>query len=163
MRCPYCGRAETRVVDTASHLPADEIRRRRECLECHRRFTTVERVQMRLPLVVKDGPEGLPARREAFDANKLRQGIHIACAKRPIPQAAIDRLVEAIEAQLEESNLTEISSRTIGEWVITGLRDLDEIAYLRYAIVFMGLDDLVSVRREMDRLLAEHAVDPGPT
>jgi transcriptional repressor NrdR len=146
-----------------SHLSGDEIRRRRECLECHRRYTTVERVQLRLPLVVKDGPEGMPARREAFDRDKLRQGIQIACAKRPIAQAAIDRLVEAIEAHLEESNLTEVSSRKIGEWVIAGLRDLDEVAYLRYAIVFLGLDDLVSVRQELDRLLAEHSAVPSPT
>lgn len=162
MRCPYCGRAESRVVDTTSHLAGDEIRRRRECLECHRRYTTVERVQVRLPLVVKDGPEGMTQRREPFDREKLRQGVQIACAKRPIAQAAVDRLVETIEASLEESNLAEISSRTIGEWVIAGLRELDEVAYLRYAIVFLGLDDLASVREELDRLLAEKASPRNP-
>jgi len=161
MRCPYCGQAESRVVDTLSHLASDEIRRRRECQNCRRRFATAERVTLRLPLVVKDKPDGMPSRREPFDALKLQQGIQIACAKRPIAQAAIDRLVEAIESHLEEHSQPEIASREIGKLVIAGLREMDEIAYLRYAIVFLGLDDLASVKSEIDLLLDERKTQPN--
>jgi transcriptional repressor NrdR len=97
------------------------------------------------------------ARREPFDAEKLRRGIRVACAKRPISQDAIDRLVEDIEARLLHENAGEVSSRVIGEMVINGLRDLDEVAYIRYAIVFLGLEDLAAVRREIDRLLRERS------
>jgi transcriptional repressor NrdR len=158
MRCPYCNASESRVVDTTTDPANGEIRRRRQCLACHERFSTVERVRLNLPLVVKDGVEGMPARREPFDREKLRRGINIACAKRPISQAAIDRLVETIEAQLQANQAGEVASRAIGEMVIGGLRELDEVAYIRYAIVFLGLDDLAAVRDEIDRLLA---IRPG--
>jgi transcriptional repressor NrdR len=102
-------------------------------------------------MVVKDGK---PARREPFNRDKLTQGIQIACAKRPVSQAAIERLVDGIEAYLEGDNLIEVPSRVIGQMVIDGLRGLDGVAYLRYAIVFLGLDDLASIRVEIDRLLA---------
>jgi transcriptional repressor NrdR len=104
-----------------------------------------------LPVVVKDGA---PARREPFDRDKLKQAIELACAKRPISQAAIDRLVDGIEAYLEEDSSAEVSSRTIGQRVLDGLRALDEVACLRYAMVFLNLEDLASVRCEIDRLLA---------
>jgi transcriptional repressor NrdR len=162
MHCPYCGAEESRVVDTLSDSIGNEIRRRRVCRVCGRRFSTVERVRTGLPLVIKDSPPGLPARREPFDRAKLRRGIQVACAKRPIPQAAIDRLVEGIEAQLQASGMGEVPSRAIGEMVINGLRELDEIAYIRYAIVFLGLDDLAAVRREIDRLLQERTPSVYP-
>jgi transcriptional repressor NrdR len=96
---------------------------------------------------------GVPARREPFDSEKLRQSIRIACAKRPIPTPAVDRLVTGIESHFRAENLAEISSREIGQMVIDGLHGLDEIAYIRYAIVFLELDDLAAVRDEIDRVL----------
>ena len=162
MRCPTCGAADSRVIDTTTD--SDEIRRRRECQACGERYSTVERVRTRLPLVVKANPDGLIERREPFDPDKLRRGIRRACAKRPISDAAIDRLVASIEDALREERAGEISSRCIGELVIDGLRDLDEIAYIRYAIVFLGLEDLQAVRDEIDRLLVERSrrLDPTP-
>jgi transcriptional repressor NrdR len=157
MKCPYCGASVTRVVDTTSDSIHEEIRRRRQCQVCDRRFSTVERVRMGLPIVVKEEADGSPARREPFDVEKLRWGIQVACAKRPIPQAAIDRLVSSIEAQVLERGVEEISSHDIGEMVIAGLCELDEIAYIRYAIVFLALGDLTAVRGEIDRLLAGSA------
>lgn len=158
MRCSFCGAGESRVVDTTTHSTSGEIRRRRQCQNCGHRFTTIERARVGLPMVVKDGA---PARREPFDRDKLRQGIQIACAKRPISQAAVDRLVAGIEAYLGEDSHSEISSRAIGQMVIAGLRDLDDIAYIRYAIVFLGLEDLASVRGEIDHLLNERHVQSG--
>ncbi len=157
MRCPYCGASDSRVVDTTTDTAGDEIRRRRVCQACGERFSTVERARASLPLIVKDSAGGLPARREPFDAEKLRRGIRMACAKRPISQEAIDRLIDDIEARLLRESAGEVPSRVIGEMVINGLRDLDEVAYIRYAIVFLGLEDLSAVRREIDRLLRERS------
>ncbi len=159
MRCPSCSATESRVVDTTSDAAPDEIRRRRECLRCGKRFTTVERIRSTLPLVVKAGlHEGAEARREPFDAEKLRHGIAIACAKRPIPSAAIDRMVDNIETRLEAMAAEEVPSHLIGEMVLDALRELDGVAYIRYAVVFLGLDDLTAVRDEIDRLLAGRTV-----
>ncbi|GAB4477943.1 MAG: hypothetical protein Kow00124_21730 [Anaerolineae bacterium] len=122
----------------------------------------MERVRSTLPLVVKAGlHEGADARREPFDAEKLRHGIAIACAKRPISSAAIDRLVDGIEAQLEALAVEEVPSQVIGEMVLDALRELDGVAYIRYAVVFLGLDDLAAVRDEIDRLLTGRTVGAG--
>ena len=155
MRCPYCGAIESRVVDTTTDPENDEIRRRRLCQLCERRFSTVERVRAELPLILKDAVGATPARREPFDRDKLHRSIRVACAKRPISEAAIDRLIASIEARLRAENIEEMPSRAVGQMVIDGLRDLDEIAYIRYAIVFLGLDDLAAVRSEIDRLVGE--------
>jgi transcriptional repressor NrdR len=157
MRCPYCGAADSRVVDTSSDSIRQEIRRRRECQSCAKRFSTAERVRIGPPLVMKEAADGSLTRREPFDREKLRRGIQVACAKRPIPQAAIDRLVASIEAQIMTRACEEIPSFDIGEMVIAGLCELDEIAYIRYAIVFLDLEDLTAVRTEIDRLLASPA------
>lgn len=149
MRCPYCHSTETRVINTTSDFDNDEIRRRRECQACENRFTTVERVRLQLPLVLKEGS----GRKEPFDRQKLRQGIDIACAKRPVSSVAIERLLDGIEGQLRQESQDIISSKVIGRAVIQGLRDLDEIAYLRYAIVFLGLENLSAVRDEIDTML----------
>jgi transcriptional repressor NrdR len=161
MHCPYCGALGSRVVDTSSDSASFEIRRRRECQSCERRFTTVERVRMGLPMVVKEGVDGSPSRREPFDRDKLRRGIEMAFAKRPVPQAALDRLVESIETQLLERGCEAIASQEIGQMVIAGLCELDEIAYIRYAIVFLGLEDLTAVRQEIDRLLRDRKTFPA--
>lgn len=147
MRCPYCKYDGSRVVDT-SHDSRGNVRRRRECESCGQRFSTFERPILATPLIVKqDGT------REEFDRDKLIRGIRISCAKRPVSAAEIERLVGEIEATLQAMGRAEVSSRVVGDKVITGLKQLDLIAYIRYAIVYLGLDDLESIRSEIDRLL----------
>jgi transcriptional repressor NrdR len=147
MRCPHCQNDQTRVIDT-THDARGGIRRRRECLNCGKRFSTNERPILATPLLIKqDGT------REEFDREKLMQGIRISCAKRPVSAADIERLVGEIEAALQAMGRAEVSSRVVGDLVIAGLKRLDQIAYIRYAIVYLGLDDLGSVRSEIDRLL----------
>jgi transcriptional repressor NrdR len=147
MRCPYCKQDGSRVIDT-THDTRGGVRRRRECENCGERFSTYERPVLASPLVVKqDGT------REEFDREKLIRGIRISCAKRPVSAADIERLVGEVEAALQAMGRSEVSSRVIGDMVITGLKELDLIAYIRYAIVYLGLDDLHAIRKEIDRLL----------
>jgi transcriptional repressor NrdR len=147
MRCPYCAKNNSKVIDT-NHDARGGIRRRRECLECGQRFSTYERAVLATPLLVKaDGT------REEFDREKLLRGIRIACAKRPVSAADIDRLVGEIEARLQVTGEVEVSSRVVGDMVISALKELDHIAYVRYAIVYLGFDDLKSIRDEIDHLL----------
>ena len=147
MRCPYCQDEDSRVVDT-SHDTRGGIRRRRECNNCNQRFSTYERAILANPLVVKqDGT------REEFDRDKLLAGIRISCAKRPVSAAEIERLVGEIESALQAMGRAEVSSRVVGDMVIAGLKELDQVAYIRYAIVYLGLDDLRSIRDEIDHLL----------
>ncbi|HLC35298.1 MAG TPA: transcriptional regulator NrdR [Anaerolineales bacterium] len=149
MRCPYCGTEDTKVVDT-THDVRGGVRRRRECLKCRQRFSTYERAVLSSPLVVKqDGT------REEFDREKLAHGLRIACAKRPVSAADIDRLVGEVEASVQQLGKAEVSSRVVGDMVIAGLKELDHIAYIRYAIVYLRLDDLRSIRDEINRLLRE--------
>ena len=147
MRCPYCQEEDSRVVDT-SHDSRGGIRRRRECNNCNQRFSTYERAILANPLMVKqDGT------REEFDRDKLLDGIRISCAKRPVSAAEIERLVGEIESALQAMGRAEVSSRVVGDMVIAGLKELDQVAYIRYAIVYLGLDDLRSIRDEIDHLL----------
>jgi transcriptional repressor NrdR len=147
MRCPYCNNQNSRVIDT-SHDSHGSIRRRRECGFCGQRFSTYERPILATPLIIKQ--DGM---REEFDREKLIRGIRISCAKRPVPAEAIERMVGGIESTLQAMGRAEISSRVVGDMVIAGLKELDQIAYIRYAIVYLGLDDLKSIRNEIDRLL----------
>jgi transcriptional repressor NrdR len=147
MRCPYCQYDESKVLDT-THDARGGVRRRRECEKCHQRFSTYERPILATPLLVKrDGT------REEFDREKLTRGIRIACAKRPVSAAEIDRLIGEIESALQQMGRAEVSSRVVGDMVIAGLKKLDQIAYIRYAIVYLHLDDLQAIRTEIDRLL----------
>lgn len=147
MRCPYCKQEGSRVIDT-THDTRGGVRRRRECENCGERFSTYERPVLASPLVIKqDGT------REEFDREKLIRGIRISCAKRPVSAADIERLVGEVEATLQAMGRSEVSSRVIGDMVIAGLKELDLIAYIRYAIVYLGLDDLHAIRKEIDRLL----------
>jgi len=147
MRCPYCKQDGSRVIDT-THDTRGGVRRRRECELCGERFSTYERPVLASPLVIKqDGT------REEFDREKLIRGIRISCAKRPVSAADIERLVGEVEAALQAMGRSEVSSRVIGDMVIAGLKELDLIAYIRYAIVYLGLDDLHAIRKEIDRLL----------
>jgi transcriptional repressor NrdR len=147
MRCPYCEGEETRVIDT-SHDARGGVRRRRECMVCEQRFSTYERAILTAPLIIKED-----GTREEFDRDKLLHGIRIACAKRPVSAADIERLGGEIEARLESMGKEEISSRIVGDMAIAGLKELDHVAYIRYAIVYLGLDDLQSVRDEINHLL----------
>lgn len=147
MRCPYCKNEGSHVIDT-THDTRGGVRRRRECDNCIQRFSTYERPILATPLIVKqDGT------REEFDREKLVRGIRISCAKRPVSAADMDRLVGEIEAALQTMGRAEVSSRIVGDMVIAGLKELDLIAYIRYAIVYLGLDDLHAIRGEIDRLL----------
>jgi len=148
MRCPYCQFDDSKVIDT-SHDSHGGIRRRRECLKCGQRFSSLERPILSTPLIVKaDGA------REEFNREKLERGVRIACAKRPVSAADIDRLLGQVETGLQKMGKAEVSSRVVGDMVIKSLKELDQIAYIRYAIVYLRLDDLQSLRNEINRLLA---------
>jgi transcriptional repressor NrdR len=147
MRCPYCKHHDSKVLDT-SHDSHGGIRRRRECLKCGQRFSSYERPILATPLIIKqDGT------REEFDREKLARGVRIACAKRPVSAADIERMIGLVESQLQKLGKSEVSSRVVGDLVMSGLKEMDHIAYIRYAIVYLGLDDLQSIRKEIDHLL----------
>jgi transcriptional repressor NrdR len=147
MQCPYCGQPDSRVVDTRA--TSDGIRRRRECQVCRKRFTTYEQISEALLIVKRDG------RREPFDRNKLLQGIRIACAKRPIAMTDIERSVSQIEEHLFSLGRAEVPSRVIGQMILEKLKELDPLAYIRFAIVYLELDDVEALRHELDRLMAD--------
>lgn len=149
MQCPFCHHQLSKVIETNKNAPGG-IRRRRECLSCGERFSTLERSILATPLVVKqDGT------REEFNHEKLMQGIRTACTKRPVSAAEIERLVGEIESSLQKMGKSEVSSRVIGDMAIQGLKDLDHVAYIRYATVYLQLDDLKDIRSEIDHLLTE--------
>ncbi len=147
MQCPYCGHPDSRVVDTRA--TGESIRRRRECQSCHKRFTTYEQISEALLIVKRDG------RREPFDRHKLLQGIRIACAKRPIAMADIEGIVDQIEERLFSMGRAEVPSKVIGEMVLAKLKELDPLAYIRFAMVYMEMEDIQTLQRELDRLMAE--------
>ena len=147
MHCPHCESENSKVIDT-THDSKGGIRRRRECEDCKQRFSTYERAILSTPLIVKKDNM-----REDFDREKLILGIRIACAKRPVPAAEIERLAGEVESSLQKMNKLEIPSRIIGDLVINGLRDLDKIAYIRYAIVYLPLNNMNDILDEIHRLL----------
>lgn len=149
MKCPYCEHEKTRVIDT-SHDTRGGIRRRRVCTNCNQRFSTYERAILATPLLVKQ--DGI---REEFSREKLMAGIRVACAKRPVAAIDIERLVGEIEAELQQMGKSEVPSRLVGDRVIKQLKSLDQVAYIRYAIVYLRLDDLESIRDEIDHLLID--------
>ena len=147
MRCPYCQFSESKVLDT-THDARGGVRRRRECENCHQRFSTYERPILSTPLIIKqDGT------REIFDREKLARGIRLACSKRPVPAEDIERLVGEVEVTLQRIGREEVSSRVIGDMVMAHLKELDQVAYVRFAIVYLHMDDLHEIRTEIDRLL----------
>jgi len=147
MKCPYCKDDDSKVLDT-SHDKRGGTRRRRLCLNCQERFSTYERAILDTPLIVKqDGT------RQEFNRQKLARGIQISCDKRPVSAANIDRLVGDVESDLQAMGEIEVSSRVVGDMVIAGLKELDLVAYIRYTIVYLGLEDLDAIREEIDVLL----------
>ena len=156
MRCPYCSCVESRVVDSRQSEDGSSIRRRRECENCKRRFTTYERVDM-VPLIVVKKDQT----RETFDVGKLRAGIVKACEKRPVPLVKIDAMVAEIERALTAAPDAEVTSQKIGEMVMDGLKQLDEVAYVRFASVYRQFRDIQTFRDELNKLLTDF--EPGTT
>ena len=151
MKCPFCGYNESKVIDSR---PADEgssIRRRRECLSCAKRFTTYETVES-LPMVVvkKDGS------RQSFDRRKVLGGMIRACEKRPVPLAELEKIAEEIEQDLQNSMEREISTEAIGEKVMERLRNVDQVAYVRFASVYRQFKDIDTFMTELNKLLADN-------
>lgn len=158
MKCPFCGQLESKVTDSRVGTTGDVIRRRRECETCARRFTTYERVEEVLPLVVKkDG------RREPFDRQKVLSGLHRACDKRAVPVARIEQIVDAIERELIDGGEKEVTANQIGEKVMAQLRPLDPVAYVRFASVYRQFRDIDELQREIDQLAPKAGRQPeGP-
>lgn len=147
MRCPFCGNGEDKVVDSRESREGEVIRRRRECTRCGRRFTSYEKIES-LPFMVVKRDE----RREPYDRDKLMRGLQVACRKRPVPQAALDRVADAIEAAIHDSGEREISSQKIGALVMGQLRELDPVAYVRFASVYRNFEDVDEFMKELNRL-----------
>lgn len=155
MKCPYCEAiGETQVIDTAVDNHG-HVRRRRMCKICERRFSTLERPIIATPILIKNNGE-----REDFDRDKLMRGIRLACVKRPVNTYDITRLVDRIEAHLQSMGREEVPVRVVGDMTIEGLKELDPIAYIRYAIVYLGLDNLEAVQDETDKMLTEQNRKP---
>lgn len=150
MRCLFCNCTESKVIDSRSADDERTIRRRRECLNCGRRFTTYETIEITPVLVVKSN-----GNRQAFDVGKVKRGIIKSCEKRPVPIEKIDELAENIAKRVYNSMELEISSKRIGEMVMEGLKDLDEVAYVRYASVYRSFKDISSFMSELQRMMAK--------
>ena len=137
MRCPYCTRIDDKVIDSRTAREGEVIRRRRECLTCKRRFTTYERIEENLPVLVKKDN-----RRETFDRNKVMAGLKKACEKRPISSASLEGAVDRIEKRLQEYGESEVPARVVGEEVMRELHELDPVAYVRFASVYKEFKDI---------------------
>ena len=154
MRCPFCGNEEDKVIDSRTSKDGREIRRRRECDGCSRRFTTYERVEESMPQVVKRDN-----RREPFDRYKIERGISAAAAKRPVTVEQVKQVAEEVEREISELGVSEIASREVGERVLLRLRGLDHVAYVRFASIYRDFRDLEGFVKELDALRGE---DTGP-
>jgi transcriptional repressor NrdR len=150
MKCPYCDHQESKVIDSRESKKGLSIRRRRECLACRRRFTTYEKIE-EIPYMVvkKDGS------RQPFDSQKLLRGLLKACEKRPIPIKKVEEIVEEIESKLHERADKEIRSSEIGQYVMERLKELDKVAYVRFASVYREFRDVSEFKRELETLLKE--------
>lgn len=147
MKCLYCGCEDSKVIDSRSVDENTSIRRRRECVSCGRRFTTYETIETTPVLVIKNG-----GNREVFDSNKIKNGIIKACEKRPVPMYKIDLLVDNIKKQVYNSLDQEITSKEIGEMVMSGLKEIDEVAYVRFASVYRSFKDISTFMKELEKL-----------
>ena len=141
MRCPFCAHDDSQVKDSRPTEDATSIRRRRQCSSCGARFTTFERVQLREVLIVKSGANADDLRREPFDRSKLENSVTLACRKRGVSQERIDQLVSGIQRQVETAGEAEISSARLGEIVMDGLRQIDSVAYIRFASVYRDFSE----------------------
>ncbi|MBO5328125.1 MAG: transcriptional repressor NrdR [Clostridia bacterium] len=148
MRCMFCGCEDSKVIDSRSADEGRTIRRRRECISCGKRFTTYETIEETPVLVVK--ASGI---RQAYDAQKVKNGIVKSCEKRPVSMTKIDELVDSITKQVYNSMEQEVSSKKIGEMVMDGLKKLDEVAYVRYASVYRSFTDISSFMSELQKMM----------
>jgi len=148
MKCPYCAKINNKVIDSRSSKDGRVIRRRRECLECSRRFTTYERLEEVLPMIIKkDG------RREPFNRDKIVAGIRKACEKRPISMQKIEEFVDSLELYFQELEKKEIKNSRIGEMIMEKLKDWDEVAYVRFASVYRQFRDINEFMTELEEML----------
>ena len=150
MRCQYCGYLDSKVIDSRPTEEGSAIRRRRECLKCGRRFTTYEKIEMSPVMIVKKD-----MRREPFNPDKIKKGLLHACQKRPVAMSDIEAIVEKVEKLVHSAAEEEISSRRIGEMVMEELKQLDEVAYVRFASVYRQFTDVSSFMEELNTLLKE--------
>jgi transcriptional repressor NrdR len=150
MKCPYCGFDESKVIDSRPADDGERIRRRRECLGCHKRFTTHEVIES-VPIIVVKRDKS----REVFDRNKLTAGILRACEKRPVSIEQVDTLVDSIESSLQSSLDREVTSQSIGELTMEQLKNIDEVAYVRFASVYRQFKDINTFMEELNKLLRE--------
>ena len=147
MKCIYCGNEESKVLDSRNSDENNSIRRRRECLNCGRRFTTYETIEITPILVVKNDGS-----RQSFDANKLKNGIIKACEKRPVSMRQIDKIVADIEKTIQNKLTQEVRSSQLGEMVMDALKDLDEVAYVRFASVYRHFKDVDSFKKLLENM-----------
>ena len=150
MKCPYCGYEESKVIDSRPADDGERIRRRRECLGCNKRFTTHEVIET-VPIIVVKRDKS----RETFDRNKLTAGILRACEKRPVSLESIEQIVTDIETNLQNSLDREVTSKAIGEYVMEHLKNVDEVAYVRFASVYRQFKDINTFMEELNKLLQE--------
>ncbi|HAD10597.1 MAG TPA: transcriptional regulator NrdR [Porticoccaceae bacterium] len=150
MHCPFCGADDTKVIDSRLVADGDQVRRRRECVQCRDRFTTYELAELLMPRVIKRDDT-----REPFDEEKLRSGLHRALEKRPVSVEQIEAALSQIKRFLQSTGEREISAQIIGEKVMDQLRELDDVAYVRFASVYRSFQDLNEFRAELDRLEEE--------
>ncbi|WP_040576866.1 transcriptional regulator NrdR [Methylophaga lonarensis] len=147
MRCPFCGADDSKVIDSRLSAEGDAIRRRRMCVVCNERFTTYETAELSMPRLIKRDDS-----REQFDDNKLKAGIMRALEKRPVSTDAIDQAVKSIVRKLWATGEREVQSRLVGDWVMDALRELDEVAYVRFASVYRSFQDVNAFREEIERM-----------
>lgn len=154
MKCPYCGHLENKVTDSRLNKDCTITRRRRSCLSCNQRFTTYERLEVMMPVLVKkDG------RREPWDRQKMVIGLEKACEKRPVSRDSIDEFVDTIERKLQDLGAKEVLSKVVGQWVMEDLPDLDEVAYVRFASVYRQFKDVSEFMSELKSLLEAREIE----
>lgn len=151
MRCPFCNGTETKVIDSRFSNEGDQVRRRRECLECEERFTTYETAELTLPRMVKRD-----ASREAFSEHKLRQGLLRALEKRPVSMEQIEDAISRIKRRLRAVGERELQTKILGEWIMQELRKIDHVAYVRFASVYRRFQDVHAFEEEIQRLRSEY-------
>ncbi len=148
MKCPYCGNLDNKVTDSRLNKDCTITRRRRSCLSCNQRFTTYERLEVMMPLLVKkDG------RRESWDRQKMVSGLAKACEKRPVSRDQIDEIVDGIERRLQDIGVKEVLTKVVGEWIMEDLAQLDEVAYVRFASVYRQFKDVDEFMEELKSIL----------
>ena len=148
MKCMYCGCLDSKVIDSRAAEDGTIIRRRRECIQCGKRFTTYETVENTPIFVIKSS-----GARQAFDANKIKNGIIKACEKRPVPASVIDKLLDDIQKKIYNSLAQEVTSKELGEMVCEGLKTIDEVAYVRFASVYRSFTDTTSFIKELEKMV----------